>query len=111
MSARSLDIVKYCQATKKFISKTKRKQQNLAGETAFNSFLSGVSPGDDLVVDSGATSNIIKDRDMFVSSDENFKKSVSNANFSKSKILGKGEVRFRVKDEKGEFKMVDLKDT
>ena len=108
MSARSLDIAKYCQATKKFISKTKRKQLNLAGETAFNSFLSGVSPGDDLVVDSGATSNIIKDRDLFVSSDENFKKSVSNA---KSKILGKGEVRFRVKDEKGEFKMIELKDT
>ena len=48
---------------------------------------------------------------MFVSLDENFKGSVSNANFSESKILGKGEVRFRVKDEKGEFKMIELKDT
>ena len=104
-------IAKYCQAKKKFISKTKREQQNLVAETeAHFSFLSGVSPGEDLVVDSGATSNMIKDRDMFVSLDENFKGSVSNANFSESKILGKGEVRFRVKDEKGEFKMIELKD-
>ena len=105
-------IAKYCQAKKKFISKTKREQQNLVAETeAHLSFLSGVSPGEDLVVDSGATSKMIKDRDMFVSLDENFKGSVSNANFSESQILGKGEVRFRVKDEKGEFKMIELKDT
>ena len=70
-----------------------------------------MSPGEDLVVDSGATSNMIKDRDMFVSLDENFKGSVSNANFSESKTLRKGEVRFRVKDEKSKFKMIELKDT
>ena len=92
--------------------KTKREQQNLAAETeAHFSFLSRVSPGEDLVVDSGATSNMIKDRDMFSSLDENFKGSVSNANFSESKILGKGEIRFRVKDEKGEFKTIELNDT
>ena len=75
MNARSLDILqKNCQAKKKFISKTKREQQNLAAETeAHFSFLNGVSPGDDLVVDSGVTSNMIRDRDMFVSLDENFK--------------------------------------
>ena len=74
MNARSLDILqKNCQAKKKFISKTKREQQNLAAETeAHFSFLNGVSPGDDLVVDSGVTSNMIRDRDMFVSLDENF---------------------------------------
>ena len=105
-------IAKYCQAKKKFISRTKREQQNLVAETdAHCSFLSGVSPREDLVVDSGATSNMIKDRDMFVSLDQNFKGSVSNANFSESKILGKGEVRFKVKDEKGEFKMIELKNT
>ena len=54
---------------------------------------------------------MIKDQDMFVSLDENFKGSVSKAIFSESKILGKGEVRFRVKDEKGEVKMIELKDT
>ena len=54
------------------------------------SFLSGVSPGEDLDVDSGATSNMIKDRDMFVNLDESFKGSVSNAIFSESKILRKG---------------------
>ena len=70
-----------------------------------------MSPGEDLVVDSGATSNMIKDRDIIVSLDENFKGSVSNANFRESKILEKGEVRFRVKDEKGEFKMIELKYT
>ena len=63
-------IAKYCQAKKKFISKTKREQQNLAAETeAHFSFLSGVSPSEDLVVDSGATSNLIRDREMFVSLD------------------------------------------
>ena len=65
-----------------------------------------MSPGEDLAVDSVATNNMIKDRDMFVVLDENFKGLVSNA-----KILGKGEVRFRVKDEEGEFKMIELKDT
>ena len=95
-----------------FISKTKREEHNLVAETeAHFSFLSGVYPGEDLVVDSGATSIMIKDQDMFVSLDENFKGSVSNANFSESKFLGKGEVRFRVKDEKGELKMIELKDT
>ena len=37
-------IAKYCQEKKKFISKTKREQQNLVAETeAHFSFLSGVS--------------------------------------------------------------------
>ena len=61
-------VSKYCQAKKKFISKTKREQQNLVAETeAHFSFLSGVYPGEDLVVDSGATRKMVKDRDMFVS--------------------------------------------
>ena len=97
-------ISKFCEAKKKNISKTEREQQNLAAETdAVFSFLSGVSPGEDLVVDSGATSNLIKDREMFVSLDENFKGLVSNVNFP--------EVRFRVKDEKGELKLIELNDT
>ena len=70
-----------------------------------------MSPGEDLVVDSGAISNMIKDRDIFVSLDENFKGSVSNANFSESKIIGKDEVRIREEDEEGEFNMIELKDT
>ena len=50
-----------------FFSKTEREQQNLAAETdAVFSFLSGVSPGEDLVVDSGATSNLIKGREMLI---------------------------------------------
>ena len=110
MSARSLDILQNIAKQRK--SSSKREQQNLVAETeAHFSFLSGVSPGKDLVVDSGATSNMIKDRDMFVSLDENFKGLVSNANFSESKILGKGEVRPRVKEKKGELKMIELKDT
>ena len=54
---------------------------------------------------------MIKDRKMFVSSDDNFNGSVSKANFSESKILGKREVRFRVKDEEGDFKTIELKNT
>ena len=65
--------------------RTKREQQNLAAETrAPFSYLSGVSPGEDLFVDSGGTSNLIKDRDMFISLDESFNGSVSNGNFSES---------------------------
>ena len=97
-------IAKFCEAKKNFISKTEWEQQYLAAETdAVFSFLSSVSPGEDLVVDSGATSNLIKDREMFVSLDENFKGLVTNVNFP--------EVRFRVKDEKGELKLIELKDT
>ena len=47
---------------------------------------------------------------MFVSLEKTLIVSVSNANFSESKNLGKSEVRFRAKDEKGEFKMIELKD-
>ena len=70
-----------------------------------------MSPGEDSVVDSGATSNKIKDREMFVSLDVNFKGSVSNSSFSESEVLGKCEVRFRVKDEKGKIKIIELKNT
>ena len=69
-----------------------------------------MSPGEDSVVDSGATSNIIKDREMFVSLDENFIGSVRNAKFSEAKLLGKGELRFRAKNEKGEVTIIELKD-
>ena len=76
-------IAKLCQATKKLICKAKRKQQNLAAETAAHfKFLSGVSPGEDLLVASGATSKMIRDQETFVSLDEKFKELVSTANFS-----------------------------
>ena len=53
---------------KKIISQTKRELQNLAAETETQlSFLMAVSPGEDLVIDSEATSNTIKHREMFVS--------------------------------------------
>ena len=95
-----------------FFCKTKPEQQNLAAETeAYFNFLSRVSAGDDLVLDSGATSKMIKDGETFVSLDENFKGSISKANFSESKILWKGKVRFRVKDENCELKMIELKIT
>ena len=61
-------ITTYYQAKKKFIDKTKREQQNLAAEIeAHFSFLSGVSTSANLIVDSGSTSNVIKDGGMFVS--------------------------------------------
>ena len=78
-----MDILQSITKQKMFVIKTKREQQNLAAETrAHFSFLSGVSPGEDFVIDSGATSNLIKDRELFVGLDENFKRSVSNGNFS-----------------------------
>ena len=51
-----------------------------------------------------------KNQEMFVSLDKNFKGSVSNANFTESKVLGKGEIRFRMKDDKRKFKMIELED-
>ena len=51
---------------KKSISKTKREKQNLAAETEVHfKFLMIVSPVEDLVLDSGATSKTIEDREMF----------------------------------------------
>ena len=53
-------IAELCQATQQLICKTEQKQQNLAAETAAHfKFLSGVSPGEDLLVASGATSKMI----------------------------------------------------
>ena len=70
--------------------RSKREQQNLSAEArAQFIFLSGVSPGEDLVVDSVSTIKIIKDREMFVRLEENFKVSVIYANFFDSKDLGK----------------------
>ena len=112
LSARSLDIIQNTATQKKFIRKTKRDQRNLAAEKeAHFGFRSGMSSDDDLVVYSGATIYMIKDRTMFASLGENFKRAVSNAKFSESKFLGKGQVRFRVKDEKGKLNMIELKNT
>ena len=99
LCARSSDILQInVMQGKKLFRKAKREQQNLAAETdAHFTFLSRVSPGENLVVDSGATKNMIRDREIFVRSDRNFKGSVSKTIFSGSKILGKGEVRFSVK--------------
>ena len=55
----------YCKSMscrEKLFRKAKREQQNLAAETdAHFTFLSRVSPGENLVVDSGATNNMIRD--------------------------------------------------
>ena len=53
---------------------------------------SGISLGEDLVADARANSKMIKDRDIVFRLDDNFKGSVSNANFSDSRIQGKSEL-------------------
>ena len=79
-------------------SRTEQLQQSLI--LVFEWSASGHSS----VVESRATSNMIMDGDMFVSLDENFKGSVGNANFSESKISGKGELRFIVKMRKASLR-------
>ena len=57
-----------------------------------------------IVIDSGATCSMIKDKNLFVELDQSFSETVENANKTESKFLSKGTVEFFVKDSQGNSK-------
>ena len=77
-----------------------REDQLLAEtiETHFIFYNSAERADGNLVLDSGATCSMIKDKNLFVELDQSFSETVENANKTESKVLGKGRVEFFVKD-------------
>ena len=73
-------------------------------ETHFSFYNSAERVDGNLVIDSGATYSMIKDKNLFVELDQSFSETVENANKTESKVLGKGRVEFFVKDCQGNSK-------
>ena len=64
----------------------------------------------DLIVDSGCTGYMIKDRELFIDMDTTMRGSVGNADASKSSVDGCGTVQLWVKDSTGKPRRIELKD-
>ena len=64
----------------------------------------------DLVVDSGCTNHMIKDRKLFAELNEEIEGVVGCANKTESKLCGKGRAIFCVKDSEGNARRVELRD-
>ena len=64
----------------------------------------------DLVVDSGCTNHMIKDRKLFAELNEEIEGVVGCANKTESKLCGKGRAVFCVKDSEGNARRVELRD-
>ena len=108
-------IAKFCRKQqkpeKKFVSQSRRTNQrgsqNLVEERNleedFFSFFqtSENNLANELVLDSGATSHMIKDEILFIDIDKEYSGTITNANSSKSLISGKGTVEIRVPDSNG----------
>ena len=108
-------IAKFCRKQqkpeKKFVSQSRRtnqrgwqnlfEEQNL--EEEFFSFFqtSENNLANELVLDSGATSHMIRDESLFIDIDKEYSGTITNANSSKSSISGKGTVEIRVLDSNG----------
>ena len=89
-----------------------RKDQQLAEtkETYFSFYNSAERVNGDLVIDSGGTCIMIKDKNLFVELDQSFSETVENANKTESMVLGKGSVEFFVKDVQQNSKKVSMND-
>ena len=96
---------------KEFERKSAREDQLLAetNETHF-SYNSAERVDGNLVIDSGATCSMIKDKNLFIELDQSFSETVENANKTESKVLGKGRVEFFVKDCQGNSKKISMND-
>ena len=77
----------------------RNEQQNLAkDEEYFSLFLCPVDDeGVGLLLDSGATSHMIKNREIFIDIDDSFSGKVKNAKKAESVICGRGTVAFLLK--------------
>ena len=109
-------IAKFCgkqqNYEKKFVSQSRRtnqrgtqnlvEEQNLEEEEEEEIFsffqTSENNLANELVLDSGATSHMIKDESLFIDIDKEYSGTITNANSSKSSISGKGTVELRVLD-------------
>ena len=70
-------------------------------ETYFSFYNSSKRVDGDLVIDWGATSSMIKEKNLFVELDQSFCENVENAIKTETKVLGKGRVEFFVADSQG----------
>ena len=97
---------------KDFERKSVREDQKLTetNATYFSFYNSAERVNGDLVIDSGATCSMIKDRNLFVELGQSLSETVENANKTESKVLGKGRVEFFVKDSQGNLKKVSMSD-
>jgi hypothetical protein len=64
----------------------------------------------ELLVDSGCTGYMLRDRELFCDLDETRRGKVGNANSSQSQIEGTGTAQFWVKDDRGKLRRMMLKD-
>ena len=122
-------IAKFCRKQqkpeKKFVSQNRRTnqrgwqkfvdEQNLEEEEEeeeeeiFSFFqTSEKNLANELVLDSGATSHMIKDESLFIDIDKEYSGTITNANSSKSLISGKGTVEIRVLDSNGSERKIRL---
>ena len=99
-------------------SKTQHKG-NLAerpfadGDSGFSFMaLTTREPGEgiSMVIDSGCTGYMIKDKKLFENLDEDFKGTVSNANASRSRIEGSGTAVFWAEDSTQRLRRIELKE-
>ena len=89
-----------------------RKDQQMAGtnETYFSFYNTAERVDGDLVINSGATCSMIKDKNLFVELDQSFSETVQNANKTESKVLSKGRVEFFVNYSQGNSKKLSISD-
>ena len=119
-------IAKFCRKQqkpeKKFVSQSRRtnqrgsqnlfEEQNLEEEEEEEIFsffqTSENNLANELVLDSGATSHMIKDKSFFIDIDKDYSGTITNANSSKSLISGKRTVEIRVLDSNGSERKIRL---
>ena len=115
-------IAKFCRKQqkpeKKFVSQSRRsnqrgsqnlvEEQNLEEEIVSFFQTSEDILTNELILDSGATSHMIKDESFFIDIDKEYSGTITNANSSKSLISGKGTVEIRVLDSNGSERKIRL---
>ena len=119
-------IAKFCRKQqkpeKKFRSQSRRtnqrgsqnlvEEQNLEEEEFFSFFQTSENNlANELVLDSGATSHMVKDEGLFLDIDKEYSGTITNANSSKSSISGKGTVEIKLSDSNGSERKIRLSNT
>ena len=87
-----------------FVTSTEVSEFSFFGRTERNNLCN------DIIVDSGCTNYMLKDKELFISLNEGYHGTVGCANNSESEIRGKGTAKFTVRDSSGEKRTVKLTD-